>query len=268
MKIVYILIFSIISLYSFEVQNKLVVNIPEQADSTIRIPAFDLKVGESGIITREVNDNEFIIANAVVKSIKDGVAEIIYSPFTSMNEEYMPKLKATPTQNDKIIFRILYNRALIIAPNQNAYQEILAMNKNMDFIHPDIFATFLAKNDINMPKPNDFKDFCDRFNVGLIFIANDDICVLDCQSFKIIGKDSFNRQDNTQKLPFFTRLSDESIDEIFNIKKFSNFDSYFRVLIESNNMQNLKVESNLDSNAKYNPKIESNESKNTKPNSK
>lgn len=225
---------------SAQIESRLIITIPKQDSQTLKIPALNLKVGESGIITREIKDNEFILGNAIVDSIDDeGIASLKVTPFEAMKERYMPTPLGIPQEGDKIIFRILYDRATIIAPNQSTYQDILDSNKNIDFIHADIFVSYLADNDENMPNINDFKRFCDKFNVGLIFIAQEnDVSILDCQSFKVIAKDSISLKDSTQKRPFFTRLSDETINELFNIEKMQDYNSYYKNLIESQNKAN------------------------------
>lgn len=244
-----------IYLMSAEIENRLVVTIPKQDSDILKIPALNLKVGESGIITREIDNNEFILGNAIVTSIDDGVASLAVTPFKTLKEKYMPTPLGKPKEKDKIIFRILYDRAVIIAPNQNRYQDILDNNKSLDFIHPDIFASYLATNDSNMPSISDFRGFCDKFNIGLVFISQEnEVDILDCQSFKVIAKDSITLQDNTQKRPFstrhywtewkqyhqyntqkrpfFTRLSDDNLKELFSLDELQEYFNYYSNIIK------------------------------------
>lgn len=217
-----------------DIGNRLVVMIPKQEDNSLKIPALNLKIGESGIITRTINNNEFIIANVIVKHIQDDIATLEVSQFDTMREKYMPQPLGTPQEKDKVIFRILYNRAILIAPNQTTYQSIAESRGNIDFIHPDIFATYLAKNNINMPLEKDFKGFCDTFDVGLIIIATDnESYTLDCQSFAKLKQEILNIKDNSQNLPFFTRLSSESLDRLFDIQKMQDYFGYYKNLIDS-----------------------------------
>lgn len=210
------------------------VEIPKQDDSILKIPASNLQVGDSGIITKNVNGNEFIIAKAEVASINNNIAELKLSPFDTLNEKYLPKPKAKVSQGDKAIFKILYNRALIIAPNQNTYQNISNDYKNITFIHPDIFITFLAKEGVNMPTKDNFRNFCDKYDVGLVFIATKQkINILNCQSFKILESSPYTLQDPIIMTPFFTRISAESLGKIFNVKKFVDYETYFGGLLES-----------------------------------
>lgn len=225
--------------------NKLEITILPQDSEILKIPALDLKLGNSGIITREIENNLYIIGTASISDINNGVASLSVLEFSALDEEYLPKPLGSPKVGDKIIFRALYNRALILAPNQNSYQNIqgFALNSNpkLDIIHPDIFISFLAKNDVDMPEERDFMGFCNQFNIGLVFIANNSgFNVLDCQSLKVLGNISLksNMQENN-KLPFWNRLGDEALGEIFNTKNFLSF-NYFNNLIAKNNPQTKK----------------------------
>ena len=225
-------------------RNTISLKVPKQDNFTsIKIPAMDLQVGDSGIISREINGNEFIIAEAQVAEITEGVAVVSVSEFSQMREKYLPKPKAQVTQGDKITFRILYDKALLIAPNQSAYQGIADNFKNIDFLHSDIFATFLAKEGENMPKIADFAKFCAKFDLGLVFVAlQNRIEILNCASFKILDSKTLNLADLSVNLPFFTRISNETIKEIFNEKKFEPYFAYFENLIKSQNPQDSSLQ--------------------------
>ncbi len=236
-----ILLFALLfgAVAAFDLQNIITLQIPKQDDSSVlKIPAMDLKIGENGIISRVVNNNEFIIANAEVSAIEGGVAIIKTSDFTQMREKYLPKPYAKVAEGDKITFRILYDRALLIAPNQQSYQEIAEKFKQIDFVHSDIFATFLSKEGENMPRVADFAAFCTQYDVGLVFIAGKNrVEILNCQSFKVLDSADFAPKDLSANLPFFTRIGKESIDELFNAKKFSEYYAYFENLVASKNAE-------------------------------
>ena len=225
-------------------RNIISLKVPKQDNFTsIKIPAMDLQVGDSGIISREINGNEFIIAEAQVAEITEGVAVVSVSEFSQMREKYLPKPRGKVREGDKITFRILYDKALLIAPNQSAYQGIADNFKNIDFLHSDIFATFLAKEGENMPKIADFAKFCAKFDLGLVFVAlQNRVEILNCASFKILDSKALNLADLSVNLPFFTRISNETIKEIFNEKKFEPYFAYFENLIKSQNPQDSSLQ--------------------------
>lgn len=234
-KIILALLTINIFLFSADINNKILISIPKQDSAMIKIPALDLKVGESGIITREINNNRFILGIAIVDEINDGIATIDIKEFESIKDKYMPTPLGTAREGDKIIFRILYDRALLIAPNQSIYQEITNDNKNIDFIHPDIFISYLANNDINEPKQDDFIGFCNKFDVGLVFITKkNSVEIFDCQSFKIIAKDNISLKDTNTQKPFFTRIGDESLDKLFDLEEMREYFDYYGNITQSN----------------------------------
>ena len=185
-------------------RNIISLKIPAQDDfSIIKIPALNLKVGDSGIVSREINGNEFIIAEAQVDSIAEGVAIVQISDFAQMREKYLPKPKAQVAQGDKITFRILYDKALLIAPNQSMYQVIVDKFNDIDFLHSDIFATYLAKEGENMPSIADFGRFCTKFDIGLVFVVGQkSLDILNCQSFKILDSSTLELSDSSVIAPF------------------------------------------------------------------
>lgn len=233
-RLIFFLFFIFLS-FIFGLDDRLIVTIPKQDGISLKIPSLGLKVGESGIITRVSNNNEFIIANATVDKIEDEIATLSYSKFDAISQEYMPKPLGTPMEGDKVIFRILYNRALIIVPNQNLYKIVVDNNSDIDFVHADVFASFLASNKFNMPTKDNFTKFCNKFGVGLIFMWHiDSLFTLDCNSLKVLNKRVFNdvNVDSTDiKLPFFTRLSNEALNELFNIKKLQDYNEYYNQFV-------------------------------------
>ena len=214
-KIITILLIINTFLFAVNINNKVVILIPKQDSLGLKIPALDLKVGESGIVTREVNKNTFILGIAIVDEINDGIASISIKEFKNIKDKYMPTPLGNPNSGDKIIFRILYEKALLLAPNQITYQEITNNNKNIDFLHPDIFISYLSSNNINEPKKDDFLGFCNKFDIGLVFITKENnIEIFDCQSFKVIARDSITLKDTSSQKPFFTRISNEGLNEL------------------------------------------------------
>ena len=214
--------------FAADIKNKILIAIPKQDSAILKIPALDLKVGESGIITRETNKNTFILGVAIVDKINNEIASISIKPFRNIQDEYMPTPLGNPKEGDKITFRILYNKALLLAPNQITYQEITNNNKNIDFLHPDIFISYLANNNINEPKKEDFLGFCDKFDIGLVFITKEkSLDIFDCQSFKMIARDSIILKDTSTQKPFFTRISAEGLDNLLDLKKIRDYFDYY-----------------------------------------
>lgn len=233
-KTLIIAIFAAIPLLGDEIGNRLVVMIPPQDGDALKIPAHNLKVGESGIITRSVNGNDFIIASVIVGSVDDDIATLQISEFDAISDIYMPRPLGNPAEKDRAIFRTFYDRAVLIAPNQATYQTIVESYPRLDFIHSDIFAAYLAKNDVNLPQARHFRGFCKAFNVGLVVVVANGVSVLDCESFKPLQRTTFVLKDTSEMLPFFTRISQEMRENLFDMDAMRDYHTHYEILLNSN----------------------------------
>lgn len=233
MRSIFLLLIAFCFLFG-EFNGKVSIKLPKQENpSILKIPSLDLKVGESGILQREVNGNSFIIANLIVEKIEDGVALLKFKSFDDLEQDYMPKPLGEPKEGDLAVFRIFYNRGIIISPNQNLYQKIFESNPNINFTHPDVFASFLANQKSNMPSKEDFAKFCAKFNIGLVYLSqSNSVFTIDCNSFKILQTNSMESVDSTMQTPFFNRLSDELINKLFSVKKMEDYEVYYEKLLK------------------------------------
>ena len=169
----------------------------------------NIVVGSSGIVTHTFkNGVSTIVARAdVIK--KDGDKAIIrFEVFTLSAQDAFPKPGIIPTVGDKITLNYLYDRALIVAPNYKVYKEVTKYFKEIDWIHPDIVAAYLAK--IFRPNPDKkvFKKICQINSASLIFFAlNDHGYFVDCNNFQTIKTVKTGRIKQAQ-VPFYTRIKE------------------------------------------------------------
>lgn len=188
--------------------------ISEVSAKDVSFPAGNLKVGQSGIVITHKEGYNVIIANVLIAQIQDNIAYAKYTPFTSIEQKYLPTPMATPKEGDEVLFGGFYNKAIVIAPDQMSYNQILAYNESLPphnqthFLHIDMFAAFLAKDGINDPKPKHLSAFCSIYSVGLVYIfASNGVNVLDCQSFSILEVLPFEKpQLESTQAPFFSRI--------------------------------------------------------------
>ena len=96
-----------------------------------------------------------------------------FEVFENLAQDALPIPGVMPKNGDKIILNYLYSRAVIVAPNESVYKQVIEHFKNITFISPDVAAAYLA--DIHSPSPNrtDFRNICYQNAAGLIFIAFD-----------------------------------------------------------------------------------------------
>lgn len=218
-------------------------SIIEAKPKSVSFAANGLKVGQSGIILTHKNGYNVIIASTTITRIKDNIAYAEYEPFESIAQKYLPTPTFEPTQGDEVLIGGFYNKAIAIAPNQNNYNQILSYNESaptherIQFIHIDMFAAFLAKDGINDPKHKHFKEFCNIYSVGLVYIfASNGINILDCQSFALLEEVALPQmQIESTSAPFFSRIDKidtGSLASKLRSKKSQNYFSYYDNLLE------------------------------------
>lgn len=225
----------LMSLHAIDTQEKRV-SIENVKGNTLSFKADNLRVGQSGIILTNIHENSVIIASAEIIKIDGDEATAHYRTFETIKQRYLPTPESTPKVGDIIIFNGLYNRAIAIAPNQESYNAILEHEKNVSFSHIDLFGAFLAKDGINDPKPKHFRQFCNAYSIGLIYIlASNGVNVLDCESFEVIQTIAFEKPvlKNTDT-PFFSRIvaiDTGSLASKLRSKKSKNYFPYYDDLL-------------------------------------
>lgn len=193
----------------------------------------NIVLGSSGIVMHRFdNQTNTIIARGVVVE-KDGIhATIRFKVFDALEQSAFPLPGILPQKGDKIILNYLYNRSLIVAPNEIIFQEVTSHFKDIEWIHPDIMAGYLASQNRPNPTQKHFKKMCHQNSAGLIFIALDgEGYFADCESFKIL-KTLKSGNIASYQVPFFNRVG--KIDTyIFDIKNapIQNYNYHYSKLL-------------------------------------
>ncbi len=209
----------------------------ENEIATIKIDKIDL--GMSGYIVHEIAPGHTsILKNIVVKQYdaKTKIATLQMSDYTGLKNNALPTGKWNVKVGDMAVFTFAYSRAVLIAPSEEIYHQI-SKSVQVQWIHPDIFATILSFRGHPTPFKEDFVAMSTAASVGLIFIYLDQkIFMLDSKSFKILTiNDAPLHQDNV-KLPFYSRVED--IDAAWWGKgstKLENYEPhYYELLVEYN----------------------------------
>lgn len=181
-----------------------------QKDSIV-FDAGDLQVGESGVVLTKNQTHTIIIAKAIIESIQDGRANARVESFDTIEQHYLPTPINAPQVGDEVLFRSFYNRAFVIAPNQESYQFVIRNNPQIHFMHIDLFAAYLQQESLNDPKPQHFRDFCPKYSIGLVFVIDSQHTnVFDCQSFVLLETQSPPPSEilhSSTSTPFFSRIS-------------------------------------------------------------
>ncbi len=193
----------------------------------------DIVVGSSGIVTHDFDDETSTIIARVSVVKKDGkFAFLQFQVFDMIEQAAFPLPGIMPSPGDEVTLNYLYNRALIIAPNETVFNEVTNHFDNIQWIHPDVIAAYLAVDYKPDPNKNTFDILCRKNTAGLIFFALDRRGFFaDCQSLTVLKTLKTNPVASYQ-LPFYNRL--DNIDTVFwkwKNRKITNYNyHYARVL--------------------------------------
>lgn len=212
----FLVLFNVFS-YASPFGNKLIVPIVE-LDEDFRhyayVPAFDLKVGESGEIVRWfTKEHSAIVARVAVVEIKDNRAKIAFEPFEGLEQGAFPAPILYPKKNDEVIFRAFNDRAFLVAPSQEIYEKIKAVYPDVTWLHPDLLAAYLMDVGHTSPVKGDFRRVCTQYAAGIVYLVNlNEGQALDCQTFKPVKKDYITGRApiNERMLPFFSRIGSDN----------------------------------------------------------
>lgn len=163
--------------------------------------------GISGIVVHYYNQKHSAIVATVVSMGKDK-AKIVDAKY--VHNDRLPDI-ATPVKlGDTAIMGYLYNRSLLIAPNEATYKDVTTIYPNIDFVNPDLLAFSMMRDGQEMPTRQSIQDYCNQNAIGLVFIVTADMgYFLDVNSFEILSVEPVD-SSGSRMLPFFMRL--ERID--------------------------------------------------------
>jgi hypothetical protein len=194
----------------------------------------NIVLGSSGIVTHTFkNGISTIVAAAKVVKIDNNKATIRFEVFKQSAQNAFPKPGILPTVGDKVTLNYLYNRALIVAPNYNVYKEVTKHFKEIDWIHPDIVAAYLAK--IYRPNPDRkiFEKVCKVNSAGIIFFAlSNNGYFVDCNSFEVLKKVKTG-YIKTAQVPFYSRIENIETSWLkWDGSNITDYNSYYMNLIK------------------------------------
>ncbi|WP_324172205.1 plasminogen-binding N-terminal domain-containing protein [Sulfurimonas sp.] len=176
--------------------------------ATIKIKKID--IGMSGFISHNVDDSHSVILKniEVISFDKESeIATLKMTPYDALRNNSLPKGKWKVKVGDTAILAFGYTRGVLIAPNDEIYYRIIRSIKNLQWVHPDIFATILSFNGHPTPLREDFTKLSIATSVGLIFFFLDEkLYTADSKSFKILNITDAPLKQSKVKLPFFSRV--------------------------------------------------------------
>ena len=176
--------------------------------------------GMSGIVVHNYGNEAQAITSYIIQTNNNGTV----TPM-KRNAIYHPELPTinTPIKvGDKVIGGFMYQNVLLLAPDATTYARITE-KYNKNWIHPDLFALFLAVEGDDVPTRENLSTFARQHQVGLVMIIKKSQAVLlDPISGQIINQMSMSNMPANAQFPFFSRF-DEIDSGWFSKKATGNF---------------------------------------------
>lgn len=193
----------------------------------------DFVVGASGVILHKFDAKTSIIVSRFdVVSKNAGKATLRFEKFEMLAQGAFPDAGVKPVVGDEVIVNYLYNRSLIVVPNQAVYTEVTKKYNEMTWVHPDIVAAYLTKLYRPNPDKTIFQKACYQNTASLIFFGIEDKgYFVDCHNFNILGTIALSKTSETQ-VPFFSRITNIDTSWInWGSSKIADYTTYYTSLI-------------------------------------
>ncbi len=212
--------------------------------ATIKVGNVD--VGVSGFIVHKLSDESSTILKDVVvigydKTSK--IASLQMSDFVELDQNSLPSGNWEVEVGDTAVLAFGYSRALLIAPSEDIYYRITKSSSQVQWLHPDIFATILSYTGHPTPLKEDFKKMYNSTSVGLIFFyLNQKLFTVDAKTMQVINITDAKLKQDSVKLPFYSRVDEieaswwgEGSGEL------DEYEPYYYELLIQNNPNNTKL---------------------------
>jgi len=202
----------LITLITYSVLNASSITTPllEVDGSRATVVAENLREGMSGFIVRAFDaTHSTIIANVRVEKTNPANNRAILNigKYTGLHQDALPSGNWKTKASDIAVLAYDYNRALLIAPNDDTYDAITKSISGIEWVHPDNYATFLSNEGHQTPLVDDFKSYCTANSIGLLYIqSKSQLFTLDCKSFTVLQTTSFAKIAEKEQTPFYSRI--------------------------------------------------------------
>ncbi|EAI3823181.1 exporting protein [Campylobacter coli] len=192
----------------------------------------DIKLNSSGVVIQHFQTSKSIIARASVIAKEKGLAKLKFSVFADLEQDALPLPNVVPQKGDEVVLNFLYDRGLVIAPDEQTYNKLVSSFPEIYFTHIDILGAQLIRSSSLAPKRSDFRKFCADNAVGiLIFALEDKAKIVDCQDFSELYELAIAKPSSIQ-VPFYSRIGGYKSNFFdFNSQEVGNYYRYYDALI-------------------------------------
>lgn len=192
-----------------------------------------LKVGQSGIVVNK-NNSPVIIAIASVVESNPSRSKIEFKEYSDLEQDAIPTSNLKVNNGDIFILNYLYNSSILLAPNSESFTMVRKQLSDFDFLHPDIFASFLKVEEVPIPSKEVLQKFAIAQNLGSIVIVIDNIAYqVDSRTFKVVDQFDVNYNDKGSMKPFYTRVEEiEGGTFDFGADTIGEYTKYYKKLLD------------------------------------
>jgi hypothetical protein len=252
MRYIFLLFILVFELFGGVVKSPILSVNEDESLATIKIAKID--VGMSGFVVHKIAQNHSsILKNVVVKSFdkEKQIATLALSEYDALRQNALPNGDWHVEVGDVVVLAFGYTRGVLIAPSDDIYYRITRITratKQLQWIHPDIFATILSFNGHPTPLREDFSALSRAASVGLIFIFLDEkLYMVDSKTFVILNISDAPLKQKSVKLPFYTRVEQieaawwgEGSDEL------ESYEPYYFALLKEANPDNKQLQDDIE----------------------
>lgn len=168
-----------------------------------------IQVGASAVVMQKIKNANSIISRASVVQKSQGLVKLELKPFTMLEQKALPVLDTKVQKGDEVIVNFLYDRALLIAPNEQTYQLVTRNFNELYFVHPDILGAYMIREFKLSPKKKDFNIFCSNNAVGVVgFVLEDRVYFVDCADFTLLFEKTFDGLVSKPQTPFYSHINE------------------------------------------------------------
>ncbi len=193
----------------------------------------NLKIGISGIVINK-KDTPMVIAIASVVQSDDKRSKLEFKKYTDLKQDAIPMTNLKVSKGDKVILKYLYEASIVIAPNIDSFLVIRNKLRDYNFLHPDLFSSFLKVNESPIPTKELMQQFAIEQNLGsLVLIIEKKAYLLDSRTFKIVDSFDISYENEKKMTPFYTRVKKiETGSFDFSSESIGEYTKYYKELLD------------------------------------
>ena len=217
-----------------------------ESAQTVTIKVKKLDVGVSGFVVHRLGKyNSTILKDVTVVSFdkEKQIATLKMKAFDQLIQNALPTGNWKVEVGDIAILAFGYSRGFLIAPSEEVYYRITKATGQLQWIHPDLFATILSLNGHPTPLKEDFNKMSIATSAGLVFFyLNQKLFTVDAKSMKILNISKAVLSQDSVSLPFYSRVDtiesawydwfDEGAEDL------ENYEEYYYGLLQESNPNN------------------------------